>query len=148
MNWVERRIKKEEALRAGSTALWQDLGTAIREAVETYNDHYGKQHGNVQITPSGKQIALQRDQTTRSGLTTVRWQVSLDVNAATVFTQNEKTRTTITLKIQVGDDGHLFFSSGDNTVDNTLDNALDADGASKALIEGFLFNPKLYLEPR
>jgi hypothetical protein len=145
MNWVEVRIKTEQAIDAEIGPLWQELATAIKEAVGTYNQQYGTEHGAIQVEPNGKYLWLKRETYKKvdkniSRQENMELKVLANPKAASVTAEcNGYPAVSLTVNVRMDGNQELFLCHDSKEI--------SLDAASKMLIEGFLFNNGFSIKP-
>jgi|GEM_PF-3199011 len=141
MNWVQRRIKREDAIRSGVGVLWQQLASTVADVVKSYNERYGKEHGNITAEPNCGSLWLKRKAMTadsnrlRSMLEDVALLIALEGNQSSVSAQrNGRSIIVVPIDANIDNDDLCFSQDG---------KPISLDEASQLLIEDFLFNPSL-----
>lgn len=57
LNWVARKHRRETMLEQGTAALWHDVRAAIRDACDSFREHYGPVECNFE---NGKKVMVLR----------------------------------------------------------------------------------------
>jgi hypothetical protein len=109
MNWVERRVNREAAIRLGGDGLWKKLAASINDAVNSYNAHYGHESGKVECDSSSNTVHLTRViKTNTETAKQISWQVSFDRVAASISATGYQRTSMHLMEIDAVDDGSLI----------------------------------------
>ena len=138
-NWVERKFRRETAIKSRGEDLWRQLATAINDAVESYNKHYcgGKSAKEIGIEPDGRHLWLKRresypsDRSDVSKLKQISLRVSCDPDSAKIVASEGDRHPPIIIDIDAREDGTLFLEFERSEI--------SLDEASMRLTQAFLF---------
>jgi hypothetical protein len=60
-NWIERKARRERALKAKAPAIWNEVRAAIQDACNSFNHHYCENSAEVSCTlENGRRILITR----------------------------------------------------------------------------------------
>ena len=134
MNWVENRVKREAAIKLDGVSFWGKLATSINDAVESYNVHYGPEHGKVTCDPRGNAVCLARTiNTATEPVKKIERQVSFDPMKASISVVGYQIDSRDMIAMDAEEDGTLILRLARNGDEITC------DAASEETVKSFLF---------
>lgn len=143
VNWIERRAEKEKAIRSSGRDLWANLGIVIREACESFNEHYGREYSKVTVQAENGRVRVTRQVSVVvvAGEPTLSEDVSLQImyepkhfRISSVCANEAKVQGSVEIEFNPDEHAKPFLSNGENRITD--------DEASRILLAEFLFHER------